>query len=216
MTPKALSESDCPDAVRLLREMTVPGTPWLVLGQGPSLERLSRVNLKDYHSLALNRSIVHAEADVAHFIDIRAFDESFDGLWGWSCKVIIPWHPHVKHRATPKTLYDFIAEDERPLLRKLWDTERLFSYNSSTAGALPKNQFVPDVQVNYFSGVAAFSLLAKAGAKEIHTLGLDGGRDYAPCFSKSTLLDNGRKSFDIQFGVIDKICRKAGIRRKAL
>lgn len=197
---------------------TLQVRPWCVLGQGPSFDRIEQVDLRGYNILALNRSIKHAYVSMVSFIDMQALKDCHMAALAHAHTVVMPWHPHIHSKADPRTLADWL-DCNAPFgdtLRDLAEDGRLLSYNSTTAGKLPKHKGLPTIGVRYFSGVAAFALLAAAGVKEISTLGLDGGTDYSKLFSVETCLDNGRKSFDVQFVEIDRICKKHGIKRTAL
>jgi hypothetical protein len=70
------------------------------------------------------------------------------------------------------------------------------------------------VGLSYFSVEGALNLLALSGVKKIRTLGIDGGNSYSGRFNdlvKKTLLSNGRKSFDIQFGQIRESVKRFGL-----
>lgn len=204
--------TNCLDSLRAWTKNNV--RPWCILGQGPSFDRHESMVLDGYLLFALNRTVKHLRVQVAHFIDIKALIDCQDIVDRNANLVILPWYPHVNSKATAKHLADFV--DEIPVLRDLVGKGKLASYNSSSAGNLMKNPALPNVRVKYFSGCAAFALLGMAGAKDIRTLGIDGGASYSGKFSGKTLLDNGQKSFDIQFREIDRICKKRAIARMAL
>jgi hypothetical protein len=68
--------------------------------------------------------------------------------------------------------------------------------------------------VRFFSAEAALNLLVEAGAREIRTLGVDGGASYSASFTdleQTTLLANQRSSFDVQFGEFARTIRLSGI-----
>ena len=88
-------------------------------------------------------------------------------------------------------------------------------YNSSRSKPLMIKSG-PVVRVRGFSGVAAVNLLANAGVKEVFTLGVDGGTKYSSKFDKSTLLANGRESFDCQKSEFKLAKKSFGITVKPL
>lgn len=44
--------------------------PWLVLGKGPSFEKLSQYNLSDFDSMSLNHVIGKVRVTAAHVLDL--------------------------------------------------------------------------------------------------------------------------------------------------
>jgi hypothetical protein len=100
------------------------------------------------------------------------------------------------------------------MLARLDSEGRLLWYNLSTARRRQQRDGSPVVGVRYFSVEAALNLLAIAGAREIRTLGIDGGASYSARFrdlNDTTLLANSRSSFDEQFQEIAKTIRTTGI-----
>ncbi|MDX1670273.1 MAG: glycosyltransferase, partial [Limnobacter sp.] len=96
-----------------------------------------------------------------------------------------------------------------PVLDKLAKEGRLKWYNLRTTKTVHGSS--PVVQAMAFSSEAAVSALGLAGVKTIRTLGVDGGTDYAVSFDDlagSTRLNNGHKSYDIQFQGIANTVQK--------
>lgn len=166
--------------------------PWLVLGKGPTAERVAEVDTSQYHILTLNHACMVATPTVAHFVDIEAYRDCAGRLESTiNPKVCLPWHPHVGNKAGKPCLTDYGIPERR-----------LLSYNSTTAGKLPRMPGLPTVRLRFFSAVAAFNILGQAGVREVYSLGVDGGTEYAPAFDAKDRLSNGRSSFDDQFGEI--------------
>ena len=204
------------DAVEWLRGRD-RANPWLLLGQGPSLDQYLKLDLRRYTTFGLNRVVRLLDVDVCHFSDIETFHECQDHdriKERCRTKIIIPWYPHTNHRSGKQTLDAWCKRS--PTLKKLRDEERLLSYNSSLAWKKPRNPRWPIIRVKVFSGVAAFNLLAAAGVRVVCSLGIDGGESYSRAFPKSTCLNNGQDNFDVQFREIDKTLREYKMRHVPL
>ena len=202
------------DAVLWLKKNSDRRLPWLIVGKGPTFSRHSEINLLNYHTLTLNHVIKHVPARLAHFTDIDALADCGSVIREPSsaCVVVIPWVPHVNNQPGRYDLRSWCSQ--LPLLEFLAQNDRLVSYNSTISRR--RNKRLPLIRVRYFSAVAAVNILAEAGVKEIHTLGVDGGKIYSPEFAKQTLLSNGRTSFDIQFQEIESSIKKYGLAYKPL
>ena len=186
------------------------GSHWLIVGKGPSCSKVPLVDLGAYKVMALNHAVRAVDCDLAHAIDldvITSLDEaSIDRARHW----VLPWMPHVENKAGRRNLAQCIPEV--PALARLAGQGRLLWYNASTASEA--NPAQPIVPVRFFSAEAAVSLLAINGVKCIRTLGVDGGSSYANAFndlSGSTLLANGRSSFDRQFESIAEAVFRHGL-----
>lgn len=186
---------------------------WLILGKGPSFARYLELDLKPYHLFAIGDTCRFIWTDLVHFSDYEAFRRSADALriqagldHHCAAKVVMPWHPHVKHKPHQRSLEDWLAHDSE--LYRLHAQGRLLSYNSTVAHKMLANPDLATVRVRFFSAVAVLNILAQAGIKVVRTLGIDGGREYAGCFDKAPLGANGRASFDVQFGEIQRTIRR--------
>lgn len=192
--------------------------PWLILGKGPSLDRIDRVDLAQYYLFSLNHACRLVPSDgrvvssVAHFTDIEALADCAADLEARRPDLLLclPWYPHEDFRPGRRNLA--ALGREHPVLAAYAGDSRLLSYNSTLARALPANPYLPTVRVRYFSAVAAFNLLVAAGCREVHSLGLDGGTDYAAAMDPKDRLANGRRSFSDQFLEIGRTCRRTGAR----
>lgn len=179
--------------------------PWIVLGKGPSFARWADLPGREaYFTLGLNHVVLQTPLDVWHVTDLHTFQEIAPAVtrrppFTW---LVLPWRPHVAYRPGKRTLAELVLRDR--LLFALRD--RLLTYRSSLDRRSPGPG--PRVEVRLFSGVAAVSLLATAGVKTIHSLGIDGGAGYSAGFARGRLLANGRPSFDGQDALIRSICRR--------
>ena len=199
-----------------------PDRTWIVLGKGPTLSKYAPETWNGCYTLSLNHVISMFPVDVAHLIDMDVVEQCGESLLKNSRFVVMPWVPHIRHRATlltPHTIMDTsgITLEEwtltNPVLAELSDQNRLLCYNLSSARPRFRRADDPNiVQVAYFSASAAVNLLAAAGGRKIRTFGVDGGVQYEPRFEKiaaKTLLANGKRTFDIQFrGIARTILEK--------
>jgi hypothetical protein len=185
--------------------------PWLVLGKGPSFARRSAFDLSAHHLLSLNHVVRELPVQAAHAIDLDVVDECAEALLGQAEVLVMPWVPHVANRPGSRTLAEIVPA--HPVLTKLEAEGRLVWYNLSTAkGVVAPGS--PVVQARFFSAEAAIDLLARAGARTIRSLGVDGGTAYAPDFEDltgKTLLANGRPSFNRQFEGIAETILATGV-----
>lgn len=181
--------------------------PWLVVGKGPTFARSGEVDWDKYHVLALNHAMTACPALVGHAIDADVLDHLGDELIKVPL-VVMPWRPNVDNRVNNLSLDDHMKG--RPRLAEMAKGRRVMFYNSDQCPPKLRRRG-PLVRVRYFSAVAAINLLAASGVKRIFTIGVDGGSSYAPNFDKTTLLANGRESFDVQFKEILGTVKKYGV-----
>lgn len=164
--------------------------PWLIVGKGPSFDRLPEVDLIQYNVIGLNHVIYKIDCLLGSIIDIDVINKSEDKV---RClHIVTPWYPHINFKPTKKSIADFIGE---PWCDKV-DTS--LWYNSSRSSRSGLSPGGPTVTVRCFNAVAVVNLLGSVGVKEVRTVGVDGGRAYSSNFKKDTLLSNGRQSFDCQ------------------
>jgi hypothetical protein len=164
--------------------------PWLIVGKGPSFDRLPEVDLTQYNVIGLNHVIYKIDCLLGSIIDIDVINKSEDKV---RClHIVTPWYPHINFKPTKKSIADFIGE---PWCDKV-DTS--LWYNSSRSSRSGLSPGGPTVTVRCFNAVAVVNLLGSVGVKEVRTVGVDGGRAYSSNFKKDTLLSNGRQSFDCQ------------------
>lgn len=183
--------------------------PWLILGKGPSFERRGDYDLGHYDLMSLNHVVEQIPVTAAHIIDLDVVDACKQAIDHNAQVLVLPWVPHVRNRAGKKTLAELVRVN--PFLEGMSKQGRLLYYdhlNDRRSGEGPV------VDVHFFSSEAAIDLLAKAGVRTIRTLGVDGGSSYAGSFSHLsdiTLLANGRKSFNKQFGSIARTILNTGV-----
>jgi hypothetical protein len=189
--------------------------PWLIVGKGPSLDRFDGVALAGlaaaYNVLTLNHACRVIVPDLAHFCDLEALRDCALDLVPMQTSLCVPWWPHVAMRPGRVHLKGLADASGDHLLGVFAGLGRLWSYNSTVASKLPRNRKLPEIRVRYFSAVAAFNILARAGCKRIATVGVDGGTGYSVHFDAKDRLANGRDGFDVQFAEIEATCRQLGV-----
>lgn len=189
-----------------IRTCSLPRRPWLILGKGPSFTHHRRVDLSQFNLLSLNHAVRELKVDVAHIIDADVVKDCEASLLRNCRWLIIPRRPHVRCAPGP-SLEDLVQQS--PALRELDAQGRLVWYNLSSS---PPQGDSPVIRARYFSAEAALRLLALTGARQVRTLGVDGGRGYSPAFKdleQTTLLANGQPSFDLQQAELQRIVREA-------
>lgn len=205
------------NAVDYVRGLT--GKPWLVLGKGPTSDLIETVDLTRYRILSLNHACRLVVPDLAHFVDLEAFDECGERLAKKEIVACLPWYPHVSSGAGrhPLSHYCGLLPDpphKRQALGWLLAKDKLCSYNASTASAkchVP-NPKLSHVRLRFFSAVGAFNLLGLAGIRCLTTLGVDGGTGYGKAFDAKDKLANGRMTFDDQTKSLFEACGKHKMR----
>jgi hypothetical protein len=183
--------------------------PWLVLGKGPTFERRDRFDLDRYNLLALNHVVNELSVDVAHVIDIEVVGACAGQLRENARWLLMPRFPHVRSALGNRILEDYF--DELPVLRQLAEQERLVWYNLAHTPTLGDS---PVIGARYFSSEAVLNILGRMGVKTVRSLGVDGGRSYAPSFEhleSTTLLANDAPAFDRQFELLDVIADEYGL-----
>lgn len=183
--------------------------PWLILGKGPTFERLSQYDLGGFDLMSLNHVVDKTQVTASHILDldvVNACEESIDKN---AQVLVMPWVPHVNNRAGSMDLSQLV--ESNAFLARMNAQGRLLYYNH-----LPTRRFGNDplVELRYFSSEGAINLLAACGVRCIRTLGIDGGNSYGSSFSDlsgTTLLANGRKTFNRQFGQMARTIMKTGV-----
>lgn len=177
---------------------------WVLAGKGPTFARRKDCHLDLGPVLGLNHVCLHWACALAHFTDLDAYMDCARHLRDQPTAVVLPFHPHVDNRPGRKSLTTLLTEE--PDLSALAAEGRLYAYNSSQDRR--RHPALPVHTVRYFSAVVGLSLLVRNGVQRVHTIGVDGGKAYAPEFDKKTLLSNGRPTFDVQFDEMRKMARK--------
>lgn len=177
--------------------------PWLVLGKGPSIDRYAATDTSLYNVLALNHTVSLGPCAIAHAIDMEVLDDCGDDIKRNAKYLFMPARPHVGMTQGPM-IEEQITKNQ--VLGVMEQSGRLVTYQKyvSSARVSPPNV----VPVMYFSGEAAFGILAALGVKEVFTLGIDGGAKYGETFSYLKPLENGRRDFDEHLAAIQDILHR--------
>jgi hypothetical protein len=184
--------------------------PWLILGKGPSFSKRNQFDLSPFNTLSLNHAVREQAVTIAHIIDLDVVYACGDAIEKNAQFLVMPWVPHVNNRAGSQNLSELTQKNS--LLNLMDEQGRLLWYNLSTT--LQKKGDSPVIPVRFFSAEAAINLLAKAGVRQIRSLGVDGGASYSNDFDDlkdKTLLANKWKSFDRQFAEIARTILATGI-----
>ena len=203
---------------KLFNKKNFKNLPWLIIGKDTSFDNIKKVNLKNYNSFALNSSIMSLDkVDICHFIDFNVFESFGDKIYKDARFIIMPINPHFNNKPSKDTIYDLVKKNK--LLKKFQNEGRLFWYNHLKGDRLLnfknfKRKFYKNIKVEFFSAEAPFQILGNYGFKNIKSIGVDGGSNYSTLAlensklknGKSSLLLNGRNSFNDQFSnIIDTI-----------
>jgi hypothetical protein len=183
---------------------------WVIFGKGPSFARRGEFDLTEYRTLSLNHVVRDQPVDVAHAIDIDVIEACEGDLERNASAVVLPWYPHQRNRPGSRTLAEWT--EALPVLQRLAEAGRLLWYDLGTS----RRRYGPGptVPAPYFSAEAALSLLALAGARQVRSLGVDGGASYSREFEQlrdKTLLSNGHQSFDTQFQGFARTIMQTGV-----
>jgi hypothetical protein len=184
--------------------------PWLILGKGPSFARRKEFDLSRFHLLSLNHAVREQPVFAAHVIDLDVIESCADIIEQNAQVLIVPWYPHVHNEVGSQPLPELTAR--LPVLQRLESQNRLLWYDLSTSRL--RHGSAPVVETTYFSAEAALNLLAAAGVRCVRSLGVDGGSAYSSAFADlrdTTLLANGRNSFDLQFEGFARTIARTGV-----
>ncbi len=176
---------------------------WLIVGKGKSSERYTEKLKEKYTIVGINQASEYCKADIGMFIDYEAFLGTSLIL---EQIVVMPYVPHWREKPSSGNIEKYMQFD--PRLRRLYEKERLFSYDLRT---YPKLHFKdkPVIQAHVSTTEAAIHIAALFGQKVIKTLGVDGGFGRADGF-KNCYREN-ELPYDEQFAWIILLCKKYGL-----
>lgn len=175
--------------------------PWLIVGKGPSFEKVKSIATEDYRVIALNHAVTELDCEIFHLIDLDVLDGIEEEIEANANFVLLPYYPHVENTSGAQSLDELVKS--HTLLAKLNKEDRLLWYNSTQSKTQVSG--FPVIPVRYFSADAVVALLVTHGVKTIWSAGIDGGNSYNKDFAhlnEKTLLSNKRESFDAQFAAI--------------
>lgn len=191
------------DLLEWARGFDVNQKPWLLLGKGPSFDRIGEVDLDRYFTCSMNHVVRELPVTLAHIADIDVVHDCAASLYRNARWVVMPYFPHLPSGAGERPLPEYVGEI--PVLSALEREGRLVWYNLATGLRIMGDS--PVVQISGFSGSAALGLLVECGVTTVRSLGIEGGTDYARRFDDLagvTRLRGGVASFDVQWpGFVD-------------
>lgn len=185
--------------------------PGLIIGKGPSFDRLTKDNfdLSTYLTVGLNHVVRNVPIDILSAIDLDVIEICSEEIYKNAKILAVQYYPHIDSKPSEKCIFDFF--DSFPVLKTFYDQNRLLIFNGFPRKNRPKLQGAPNCVAKFFSSEAAYDLLVLLGVKQIHTVGIDGGKKYSRNFSKLTSLTNNRSSFGDQFLSLNRKFQKTGI-----
>jgi hypothetical protein len=170
--------------------------PWVVLGKGPSIEKLKESDALDlshkYNIWAINQTIkLIGKADILSCSDYECFTDIPTGMI-FNQPVYMQSTPRWRNKGESGNINTF--SNHNYSLKMLMLRNELYSLDFESEERLFPDQepFVMDI-----SGAMAFQILGRLGVKEIFSLGLDGGNGRAEEFEGSHKIDG--HSYDIHF-----------------
>lgn len=185
------------------KEIDGTNDAWLILGKGPSLERIREFDLQPFRTVSLNHVIQTTQVEVASVIDLDVVKECQKEIYENARFLLMPRYPHVNCRASERPLEGLF--DQVSILRTLSQESRLIWYNFATGKPIPSSPLIPK---GPFSAAVIVNLLAVLGVRSIRTLGIDGGTAYSAQFNEKTRLVNRHSNFDVQWTGIAATVRK--------
>lgn len=197
---------------KLLKNPSYKRKKWIILGKGPSFSEINNIDLSEYNVFSLNSTISQLkDVDIAHMIDFDVFTKHQDDFYNNAKNILMPINPHFDNKPSKTTIYDLLRQND--VLKKLAKEKRLFWYNHlSKKSFLTLKNFKKILykkhNVRHFSAEAAFVILGSYNFREIYSAGIDGGNSYNNKFSKETLLQNKKESFNDQFSNIIRSIKK--------
>jgi hypothetical protein len=200
-------------------EMNGEDRRWLLIGKGPSFEKQSRFDLGRYTTIGINHVARMMHVDVTSIVNYEVLADCGAEIARNSRYLLMPRFPHSipgDHGPDLETYFDTF-----PFLERLSRDGRLIWYNLSSdpvfrdplaSGTPHQKPFI--VENGSFSVCILFNLLGALGARQVRTLGIDGGRSYAPAFADmeaSRKLANGIASYDFQFEDMTAAVKRYGL-----
>jgi len=179
---------------------------WLILGKGPSFEQRGRYDLRPYTTLAINHVVREMPVFATSAVNYEVVGDCGDAIYRNSRYLLMPRYPHSLPGAGDHLLETYF--ETYPVLERLCREGRLVWYNLSSDRAAPGS---PVIENGPFSVCILFNLLAAMGARRLRTLGIDGGRDYAPSFADLAGGDGGRFKYDYQFQDMMATVKRCGL-----
>lgn len=181
----------------------------LIAGKGPTLASIDENLDPSEPIISLNHACELVPSSIAHFTDLEALLDCEKVVLDSEFYVVVPAFPHISGAPTKLNVLNLASEHN--VVSQLIFKDRLFVYAGSNSPNLWK---LPEFELRYFSVEPAYQLACLLGARQINTIGIDGGSSYASSIStrgKRRLLNNGQQSFDKQFLQLERLQLRHGI-----
>jgi len=194
----------------------MPFKPWLLVGKGPTFQRVHYLDLSEYNVIAINHAATKIPSDFASFVDIDVYRNCAREVNRMAKHLLTPYTPHLfeslltGERTVPEKTKILSEILRNPELERLNEEDRLCCYhcqNSKIPGLVARGR--------HFSSSVLFSLLAIHGVVSIRSVGIDGGTEYDAAFSNVTNY-NKQFGYDHQFPYIASIVLYYGLDYKPL
>lgn len=198
--------------------------PWLILGKGPSYDKLWRTEgpvrddgyeirwriRREYRVIGLNQAGFQFGAEVVHCIDYEVLTSWRDVL-SPAAILWMPYEPHFRERGGHGSIRVFMQHD--PFLLYTEVLGEVYTYDlfgSSEKGWPGKTE----IYAYCSTFEATLHILSLLGAKEVFTCGIDGGTERHPLFKHDYRREH--KSYDYQKPRIEELKETLGIKVVAL
>lgn len=179
------------------------GRPWLLVGMGPSFDAEKVKSASSiYNVMGINKVVREVPVDICHIIDFYIVDKVAEWITSQAQHLAIPYFPHFGYRP----IIHFTAKD---LSLRLDQSirDKILCYNLSTIPI--KMSPSPTIRACYFNAEASLNLIAHLGCKEVHAIGIDGGKERSSAFSDHGPCDP--RGFDLQWTTMATTIKTYGI-----
>jgi hypothetical protein len=155
----------------------LPSKPWLIVGQGPTFARHSKVDLAGYSVLGFDQVARELRVDVAHALDVETIAPCADRVEKNCRWLLLPRRPEVNRKPGPPVEAYF---GRMPVLRRMAAQNRLVWYNRATASPQAGDATQATTPPGALADIA--ELFAQIGVRRLRSLGLDGGHAHSQEF----------------------------------
>src|SRR5688500_16634873 len=108
-------------------DLVLPRKKWLILGKGPSFDRINQIRLDQYGLIGLNHVCQIMQVDFGHFIDIDCLSAKFIEN---SKRIICPVRPHVNYKVSNRYLASYYLQPYENNYKDVY--LKTYQYNLST------------------------------------------------------------------------------------
>ncbi len=137
--------------------------PWLLVGAAARAEDVAVARRQGFLVMALGAAATRVEADLAYVVDAELIAEGGEALAAQARALLVPQDLHNDGWAAGRTLRSWAAD--LPVLRQLHEDDRLVRFALWTGGG-------DGVEGDFASDEVPLRLLAAAGVRRVHRLGL--------------------------------------------